>query len=68
MVKLESKYLLLAWVWHRDRALTISLAYYESAIYDHVGGLVLLSFSCSGFVLMLFYMCVLSLPPSVSRF
>jgi hypothetical protein len=46
----------------------LSLASYESIIYDQVDGSVLLSFSYSGFALMLFCRCVLSLPPSVSRF
>jgi hypothetical protein len=42
-------------VWHRDRAHPISFPYYESAVYGHVDRSVLLSFSCSGFTLMLFH-------------
>jgi hypothetical protein len=37
-----------------------SLACLESAVYGHVDGSVLLSFSCSGFALKLFYRCALS--------
>jgi hypothetical protein len=35
--------------WHNDRALPLNLAYEESAVYDHVDGSVLLSFSCLSF-------------------
>jgi hypothetical protein len=38
MLKLETKDLLLAQVWHRDRAHPISLAYEESVVYGHVDG------------------------------
>jgi hypothetical protein len=37
-------------------------------VYGHVDGSVLLSFIYSGFALMLFCMCVLSLPSDVSHF
>jgi hypothetical protein len=67
MVKLESKDIILVRVWHRNRVYPLSLACYELTIYDHVDGSVLLSFSCSGFALMLFCMCVLSLPIDMSR-
>jgi hypothetical protein len=67
MVKLESKDLLLARVWHRDRAHPYNLACYELAIYGHVDGYALLSFIYSGFMLMLFCRCVLSLPLGMSR-
>jgi hypothetical protein len=40
----------------------------ELSPYDHDDESVLLSFSCSGFALLLFCMCVLSLPPSVNHF
>jgi hypothetical protein len=67
MVKFESKDLLLGWVCHRDRTYPIKPCM-ESAVYDYIDGSVLLNFSYSDFTLMLFYRCVLSLPPSVSRF
>jgi hypothetical protein len=61
MVKFERKDLLLAWVWYSIELIPRSLACYESTVYDHIDGSVLLSFSCSDFVLILFYMCVFSL-------
>jgi hypothetical protein len=68
MLKIESKDLILVWVWHRDRVHLLSLACWESAVYDHVDGLVLLSFSYLGFALMLFCKFVFSLPPGLSHF
>jgi hypothetical protein len=68
MLKLESKDPFLAQVWHRDRAYPLSLACQESVVYGHVDRSVLLSFSCSGFALMLVSRYVLSLPPSVTHF
>jgi hypothetical protein len=67
MIKLENKDSLLAWVWHSIELILFSLARYESAVYGHIDGSVLLSFSCSGFSLMLFCRCVLSLPLGMSR-
>jgi hypothetical protein len=45
MLKLESKDPILSRVWHSDRYYPLSLAYWELAIYGHVDGSVLLSFS-----------------------
>jgi hypothetical protein len=67
-LKHKSKNPLLVQVWHRDRAYPISLACYESVVYGHIDVSVFLSFSCSGFVLLLFCRCVLPLSPGVSRF
>jgi hypothetical protein len=64
MTKLESK------TFTRSAGLKdypISLACYESTIYNHINGQVLLRFSCSDFVLLLFYMCSFSLLSDVSR-
>jgi hypothetical protein len=60
-LKLESKDLFLVRVWYSDRAHPISLVYYESVVYGHFDESVLLGFSCSGFALMLFCKCSLSL-------
>jgi hypothetical protein len=68
MLKLESKDSLLVRIWYSDRAYPLSHAYYELAFYGHVHGSVLLGFCCSGFALMLFCRCILSLPPGVSYF
>jgi hypothetical protein len=67
-LKLGSNDSLLARVWHSIELILWSIAWQESAVYDHVDGSVLLKFSCSVFVLMLFYRCVLSHPPDVSCF
>jgi hypothetical protein len=63
MVKLESKDLLLARVWRSIGLILFILACYELVIYGHVDELVLLSFNCSGFALILFCRCALSLSP-----
>jgi hypothetical protein len=65
-LKFESKDSLLAWVWHSIELILWSLACYESAIYGHIDRYVLLSLSCSGFALMLFYRCAFSLPFNMS--
>jgi hypothetical protein len=68
MLKLESNDLLLVRVCHSIELTPLSLAYLESGVYCHIDGSILLIFICSGFALMLFCRCVLSLPPSVSHF
>jgi hypothetical protein len=67
MLKYESKDSLLARVWHRDTVYSLNLLYYESVVYSHIDGSVLLRFSYSGFALILFCSCALSLSLSVSH-
>jgi hypothetical protein len=56
-LKLESKDLLLARIWHSIELLLFTLACWESAIYGHVDGSVLLGFSWLNFACGS-YLCV----------
>jgi hypothetical protein len=64
----ETKDLLLVGVWHSIELILFQPYILGVGYYVHVDGSILLRFSCSGFTLILFCRCVLSLPPDVSHF
>jgi hypothetical protein len=57
-LKLESMDQPLVRVWHSIELLLLQLCILEVVVYGHVDGSVLLSFSCSGFALLLFCKCL----------